>query len=98
MSNKFTKKIAIGILVSIFSTILIWITWMTKMAFSAERTNMVFQEFKISTIKKQDQFENELKKINENISAVRSGLSELKGSTSEINENMKLLLNHSLRK
>lgn len=67
MSNDLIKKIAIGILIPIFVSIVGWATWVTRQAFSAQRTETILQEYRTDTSAKQMYIQEELKGLKESV-------------------------------
>lgn len=59
------KKIAIGIMIPLIVSILGWATWVTRKAFSAQQTEVMLQEHKISANKNRDIIQKELDSIND---------------------------------
>lgn len=67
MSKDTMKKIAIGILIPIFISIVGWATWITKQAFSAQRTEVILQEYRINTKDEQVYIQKEIKSLGESV-------------------------------
>lgn len=67
MSEGLLKKIIGAILVPIVVAILGWATWVTKQAFSAQRTEVVLENHKIEAAKEQTFVRGEFKSLNEKI-------------------------------
>lgn len=58
------KKITIGISIPLFVAILGWATWMTRQAFSAQRTEVILTEHKIEADKNRSLIQQELEGLN----------------------------------
>lgn len=67
MSDNIIKKIIIGISIPILFLIISWSVWTTKNVFSAQRTEIILQEYRVDNEKKQNNIREELKTLKNSV-------------------------------
>lgn len=90
MSNNIIKKIIIGLSIPIFLLIISWSVWTTKNVFSAQKNEILLQEYKIDTTNKQNMITEELKSFKNSVDDRFNRLdSKIDGLNGKIQQNQK---------